>query len=243
MCAEIDRERSSAVVLLQDYHLYLAPAMIRPRYPSIVMQQFIHIPWPEVRYWQTHLPTAITQAIFDGLLGNDILGFQTKHDAQNFLEGVPVVLDGAAIDAEKGLIFWQNRRTLVRDYPISISVSEERRIVQSLAGRHAAQRIQPFLGEQTIMRVDRIEPTKNIVRGFQAYAHMLEKHPEFREKVNFLAFADIVETAEALYKGLTLSPEEREQMAIRARQEVERNDLNAWIAQQVRDINAVVESR
>jgi trehalose 6-phosphate synthase len=348
VCAEIDREPGSAVVLLHDYHLYLTSAMIRQRQPSIVMQQFIHIPWPEVRYWQTNLPTALTQAIYNGLLGNDILGFQTRRDAQNFLEGAPMVLEDAEIDVEKGSIFRQGHSTLARDYPISISVAEERRVVQSSAGRRAARQIQPFLGEQTIMRVDRIEPTKNIVQGFEAYAYMLEKHPELHEKVNFLAFlvpsregvpayqrykdeiltiiedinrkygrnewtpihvfmqndrtqalaamqfydvllvnslidgmnlvakegpvvnqkdgvlvlsrtsgvfqqlekaafaispADMVETAEALYQGLTMSPEERHQMATLAREEVERNDLNAWIVRQIQDINSIIESR
>ena len=340
--AEIERNQSSTVVALHDYHLYLVPSLIRHHHPSIIMQQFIHIPWPEVRYWQSHLPTQITQAIYDSLLGNDILGFQTKRDAQNFLEGVPALLND--VDVEDAAIVRQSHRTLVRDYPISISVSEERRIVHSAAGKHAAQRIRPLLGEQTIMRVDRIEPTKNIVLGFHAYAYMLERHPELYEKVTFLAFlvpsrqalsiyrkyreeilkliedinqkfgrdewtpiqafvqnnrtqalaalqfydvllvnplidgmnlvakegpivnqrngvlilsrtsgafqqleeasipispADMVETAEALYKALTLSPEERRQKAELARQNVEHNDLKTWIAQQVRDISSL----
>jgi trehalose 6-phosphate synthase len=332
-------------VALHDYHLYLAPTLIRHHHPSIIMQQFIHIPWPEVRYWQSHLPTEITQAIYNGLLGNNILGFQTKRDAQNFLEGVPALLNDVAVDVEDAAIVRQSHRTLVRDYPISISVSEERRIIHSAAGKRAAQHIRPLLGEQTIMRVDRIEPTKNIVQGFHAYAYLLERHPELYEKVTFLAFlvpsrqalsiyrkyreeilkliehinqkfgrnewtpiqafvqdnrtqalaalqfydvllvnplidgmnlvakegpivnqrngvlilsrtsgafqqleeasipispADMVETAEALYKALTLSPEERRQKAELARQSVEHNDLKTWIAQQVRDISFII---
>ncbi len=71
--AQIERNQSSTIVALHDYHLYLAPTLIRHHHPSITMQQFIHIPWPEVRYWQSHLPTEITQAIYNGLLGNNIL--------------------------------------------------------------------------------------------------------------------------------------------------------------------------
>ena len=56
------------------------------------------------------------------------------------------------------------------------------------AGRRAAEKIRPSLGEKTIMRVDRIEPTKNILRGFQAYTQMLDEHPELLGKVTFLAF-------------------------------------------------------
>jgi trehalose 6-phosphate synthase len=348
VCDELGRDSEPAVVLLQDYHLYLTSAMIRQRHcnRSMILQQFIHIPWPEVRYWQTSLPTNITQAIYTGLLGNDILGFQTRRDAQNFLEGVLAVLPDAEIDRDKRTIVHQGHRTLVRDYPISISVSEERRIVQSAAGRRAVQQIQPLLGEQTIMRVDRIEPTKNIVQGFQAYKQLFEQHPELQKKVRFLAFLvpsrqslplyrrysndvhaaideinqqfghegwtpisafvendrtqalaalqfydvllvnplidgmnlvakegpvvnkrdgvlvlsrtsgafqqlepacipispDTRETSEALFQALTLSPEERHSKADLARQEVEHNDLQTWIAQQVHDINALIEA-
>jgi trehalose 6-phosphate synthase len=198
VCEEIEREQTPAAVMLHDYHLYLAPALIRRRHAAIAMQQFIHIPWPAVRYWQSFLPDALTQAIHRGLLGNDVLGFQTRRDGQNFLEGVRTLIGGADVDVEEGVVRWHNHRTLVRDYPISISVTEERRLVQSLAGKRAAQRIRPLLGEQTIMRVDRIEPTKNIVLGFRAYQQVLETHPELRGRVTFLAF--LVPSRQALRK-------------------------------------------
>src|SRR2546425_11080432 len=102
------------------------------------------------------LPSKIVQAIYQGLVGNDIIGFQTQRDARNFLEGARTLLDGADVDFEEGTIWLRGRRTLVRAYPISISVAEERRIVQSAAGRRAAEKNRPLLNEKTIMRVDRI---------------------------------------------------------------------------------------
>jgi trehalose 6-phosphate synthase len=188
VCAELAHKQGSAVVMLHDYHLYLAPALIRSSQPQAVIQQFIHIPWPEIRYWQSFLPTALLQAIFKGLLGNDIVGFQTRRDAQNFLEGARTFADDAVVDVEVRAISWQGHRTLVRDYPISISVSDERRLVQSRAGKKAAVRVEELFARQTIMRVDRIEPTKNIVQGFHAYGRLLELHPELRGEVTFLAF-------------------------------------------------------
>ena len=331
--------------MLQDYHLYLAPLMIRKRHPSVLMQQFIHIPWPDIRCWH-FLPSNIAQAIYSGLVGNDIIGFQTERDARNFLEGARTLLDDAVVDFEEGAIWWQGHRTQTRAYPISISVTEERRVVNSAAGRRAAEQIKKLLCEYTIMRVDRVEPTKNIVRGFQAYADVLEKHPGLHGKVTFLAFfvpsrqtlptyrrfdgdvralieeinrkygtdewtpiqaffgndrvralaamqyydvllvnpiidgmnlvakegpavnltdgvlvlsrtagafqqlakgsiptspTDIVETSQALYKALTLSPEERRAKATLARQSVERGDLNVWMARQITDINELLE--
>jgi trehalose 6-phosphate synthase len=185
--AEIDREKTVPVVMLQDYHLYLVSAMIRKHHPTIVMQQFIHIPWPDVRCWH-FLPSNIVHAIYSGLVGNDIIGFQTGRDARNFLEGARTLLDGAVVDFEEGAVWWQGHRTHARAYPISISVSEERRAVNSAAGRRAAEQIKPLLKEYTIVRVDRVEPTKNLIRGFQAYDLVLDKHPELRGKVTFLAF-------------------------------------------------------
>lgn len=184
---ESGSHNSSAVVMLHDYHLYLASALIREAHPGVVMQQFIHIPWPDIRCWN-FLPGNIAQAIFSGLVGNDIIGFQTERDARNFLEGARTMLDGAVVDFEDGTIWWKNREITVRAYPISISVSGERKVVNSTAGQRAAAKIRPLLGKQTIMRVDRVEPTKNIVRGFQAYKLLLENHPELRGNVTFLAF-------------------------------------------------------
>jgi trehalose 6-phosphate synthase len=187
VCAEIERGAGIPVVMLHDYHLYLVPGMIRKVHPTIIMQQFIHIPWPDVRCWH-FLPSQIVQDIYSGLVGNDILGFQTERDARNFLEGARSILDGAVVDFEEGAIWWQGRRTQARAYPISISVTEERRVVNSAAGKRAAEKIQPLLREHTIMRVDRLEPTKNIIRGFQAYEQLLEEHPELHEQITFLAF-------------------------------------------------------
>ena len=123
--AEIEREDSTPVVMLHDYHLYLASAMIRNDHPSAVIQQFIHIPWPDVRCWH-FLPSNITHAIYSGLVGNDIIGFQTERDARNFLEGARTLLEGAVVDFEEGAIWWQGRRIQTRAYPISISVTGER---------------------------------------------------------------------------------------------------------------------
>ncbi len=187
ICAEIERGEGTPVVMLHDYHLYLAPAMIREQHPTIIMQQFIHIPWPDIRCWQ-FLPGNVAQAIYNGLVGNDIIGFQTERDAHNFLEGARTLLEGSVVDFAEKAVWWQGHRTQVHAYPISISVGDEKRLAQSLAGRRAVNKIAPLLKEKTIIRVDRIEPTKNILRGFQAYALLLEQHPELLGKVRFLAF-------------------------------------------------------
>jgi trehalose 6-phosphate synthase len=184
---EIEGAQGSAAVMLHDYHLYLAPRMIRQKHPGVVMHHFIHIPWPDIRCWH-FLPSKIAHEIYEGLVGNDIIGFQTERDARNFLEGARTLLEGARVEFEEGTVEWQGHMTKARSYPISISGLAELKLVKSAAGKQAAEKFRPLLGKQTIMRVDRLEPTKNIVRGFQAYDLLLEQHPELRRVVKFLAF-------------------------------------------------------
>src|SRR5437763_855581 len=149
------------------------------------MQQFYQFPRPYIRFL-AFLPSNITHAIYSGLVGNDIIGFQSQRDARNFLEGARTLLEGAVVDFEEGAIWWQGRRIQVRSYPISISVTGERRVVASAAGKRATEKILPLVeGKKVIMRVDRIDPTKNILRGFQAYTKMLDEHPELHGKVTF----------------------------------------------------------
>ncbi|SRR6266566_1260806 len=187
VCAEIAAKVGTSVVMLQDAFLCLAASMIRKRYASVVIQQFIHWPWPEGRYWCL-LPSFITKDIYRGLLGNDIVGFQTEHDVHSFLDGVRTIVDEASLDFQASEVWLHGHRTLVRAYPISISVAEERNIVGSAAGKRETKNIEPFLEKKIIMRVDRIDPVKNILPGFQAYAQLLDEHPEFLNEVTFLAF-------------------------------------------------------
>jgi trehalose 6-phosphate synthase len=76
----------------------------------------------------------------------------------------------------------------VRAYPISVDVEGLKTVTASERFRHYEEQMKPLLGEQTIVRVDRMEPSKNIIRGFQAYDTLLQRYPEFIGKVKFLAF-------------------------------------------------------
>jgi trehalose 6-phosphate synthase len=180
---------SDAIVLLQDYHLYLAAARVRERLPQATVQQFIHIPWPAIRYWQ-FLPDYMVHAIYEGLAANDVLGFQTEYDARNFLECARHFLPDSRVDLGQGRLIWRRHRLLARAYPVTVDAEEIHRTLSSAPARMAAQELAPLLGDegQVIVRVDRLEPTKNIVRGFAAYETLLRRHPELRGNVRFLVF-------------------------------------------------------
>lgn len=174
------------IIMLQDYHLYLTAAMIRAKRPDAIIQQFVHIPWPEPDYWRL-LPLSFRQAICEGMLGNDIIGFQTPDYARSFLHTCEAYLPGVEIDYPGRAVLWQNRRIEVRTYPISIDVEAVRKSAYSTEARSHDRYLPNYLNEYTVLRVDRAEPSKNIVRGFHAFDRLLELHPEFLGRVNFLA--------------------------------------------------------
>lgn len=180
---------ANTIVMLQDYQLYLAPALVRARLPQATIQQFIHIPWPADRYWQL-LPDRFVREIYEGLAGNDVLGFQTVGDMRNFLVGAQAFLSGSRVDFDRQTVVWRRRRLVARVYPVPTDAYELRRTLQTAPARAGAQELGDLLGDerQIIMRVDRLDPSKNVIRGFLAYELLLRRWPELRGRVSFLAF-------------------------------------------------------
>ena len=177
----------SPLVMLHDYHLYLVPGMVRARLPGAFVYHFIHIPWPASHFWQL-LPVSIRSTICESLCAADLMGFQTEADVHNFLDCCRRFLDDAQVDFAEGTVTLRGRQTRVRAFPTSIDVDEVQRIAASPRAVEYDRRLQPLRAEHTIVRVDRAEPSKNIVRGFRSYQIFLGQHPELHGKVKFLAF-------------------------------------------------------
>ncbi|MET0809752.1 MAG: trehalose-6-phosphate synthase, partial [Thermoleophilaceae bacterium] len=74
-----------AVVMLHDYHLYVAPKLIRAERPDLFLHHFVHIPWTQSDAWRV-LPSHIRNEIYSGILANDIVGFHTQSYRRNFLQ-------------------------------------------------------------------------------------------------------------------------------------------------------------
>jgi trehalose 6-phosphate synthase len=179
-----------SLVMLQDYHLYLAASFIRyhfrPR-ARYTLAHFIHIPWPGAEDWGL-LPAKMRRAILEGLCAVDLLGFQTREDGMNFLRTCESHLPRAHISFKHGRVWYRNHATYVRDFPISIDVRSLRLLSETdEVSDYRNQLLEQYANQQVILRIDRIEPSKNIVRGFQAFDELLELHPEHRGKVQFLA--------------------------------------------------------
>ncbi len=190
LIAQARLSSGQALVMLQDYHLYLVAGAMRqllPRRQRPTILHFVHIPWPGPEYWGI-LPPTMRQAILDSLCAVDIMGFQTGDDALNFIRTCETYLPRASVKYRSGRIWYRNHATHVRDFPISIDVDALRGMAKSDQVQSHLPEIEDIVAERKlILRIDRIEPSKNIVRGFQALEEMLDLHPEYCEKVTLLA--------------------------------------------------------
>nr|MBN1230044.1 trehalose-6-phosphate synthase [Anaerolineae bacterium] len=180
----------STLVMLQDYHLYLVARFLRDtlrpkQRPSVL--HFVHIPWPGPEYWRI-LPPEMRRAILDGLSAVDLMGFQTRTDGLNFIRTCESHLVGARVNYKHGRIWYRNHATYVRDFPISIDVQTLKQTARTQEVANHRAEFETLLNDrQLLVRIDRIEPSKNIIRGFQAFEEMLDMYPEHCERVVFLA--------------------------------------------------------
>jgi trehalose 6-phosphate synthase len=186
---EIRATGRRTLVLLQDYHLYLVArylrAELRKRHRPATLH-FVHIPWPGPEYWRI-LPPAMREAILNGLCAVDVLGFQTHADSLNFLRTCETHLSRASIKYKRQRVRYKKHTTHVRDFPISIDVEALRQLAASSEVAEQGSELESVVGDQRlILRIDRIEPSKNIIRGFLAFEEMLELYPEHRGLVKFL---------------------------------------------------------
>jgi trehalose 6-phosphate synthase len=173
-----------ADVLVQDYHLCLVPRELRELAPATRIAHFHHSPFAgpdELRL----LPEPMWRELLEGLLGADLLGFHTERWARNFLECCRL-LDGAGVGRRS--VRWQDRPVGVGVFPISIDADALRDRARSPKVEEKRRQLSRWQGDRKLLlRVDRTDLSKNIIRGFQAYGHLFRNNPEWRRKVVFLA--------------------------------------------------------
>ena len=178
-----------ATVFFHDYHLYLAPRFVRTEIPDAVLQHFVHIPWPQADYWHV-LPPAIRHEIHESLLANDVIGFHTPRWRRAFIRCCEDFVEGAECDFTDAVVRFDNRSVRITANPISVDAAEFDELAGSPAVLQAEDALRPRRPEQLVLRVDRTDPSKNVVRGFRAFELFLDEHPEFHWKVGMLALLD-----------------------------------------------------
>ena len=191
------------VVMLHDYHLYAAPKFIRESRPDAFLHHFVHIPWTQPDAWRV-LPRDMREDIFEGILSNDIVAFHTRAYRRNFLLCCRDLFD-LEVDEKAGIVHIDGREVWVRAYPLPISAATFRRNAQRASVHEYEREILRRRREHLILRVDRADLSKNVLRGFAAFDLFLEQHPEFKEQVTFIAHLipsrqDVPEYAEYLEK-------------------------------------------
>jgi trehalose 6-phosphate synthase len=186
---EASQGAEKPVILVHDYQLYMAPHALRKRLGSgaddAFISLFVHIPWPETDGWRV-LPGYVREGVLRSLLEADIVAFHTEGYARNFVRTAREML-GVEADEEEGVVWSESGREVwVRAYPISIDPEEFEELARSDEVLQEEESVENLPGT-LLLRVDRMDLSKNIVRGFHAYGRMLERHPEMREQVTFLA--------------------------------------------------------
>jgi trehalose 6-phosphate synthase len=197
------------VVMIHDYHLYTLPALVRRARPDAFLHHFVHIPWTQSDAWRV-LPTRIREEIFTGLLANDIIGFHTRSYRRNFLQCCRDLM-GLEVDFERGLVTapGEDREVWVRAYPLPIDHEAARRVSRRERVEQFERELLRRRRDYLILRVDRADLSKNVLRGFSAFDLFLQQHPEFSERVTFVAqlmpsrtdvpqYAEYLEAIEAL---------------------------------------------
>jgi trehalose 6-phosphate synthase len=180
--------RGGVRAMVQDYHLTLVPRMLADRRPEVAIGYFCHTPWAPPDYFAI-LPDDVGREVLDGVLGADHAGFHTRRWADAFLDCCRAVL-GAEVDQAAGTVRHRGHTTTVGVHPLGVDAA-------ALRERAAAADVQAHVTALTaaagsrklIVRIDRTELSKNIVRGLAAYRELLVSYPRWRGQVTHLAFA------------------------------------------------------
>jgi trehalose 6-phosphate synthase len=179
---------SGARVLVQDYHLTLAPTILRKLRPDLRIAHFSHTPWAPPDYYRM-LPDDVGAEVLGGILGADHAGFLTRRWANAFLDCAELVL-GAEVDRDAMTVRHLGRVTQVGVHPLGTDAPAlTERADRPDVAMHAAALAREVGDRALVVRVDRSELSKNITRGLHAYRELLRLHPEWHDRVVHLVIA------------------------------------------------------
>jgi trehalose 6-phosphate synthase len=187
VCSEVATK--SPLVLVQDYHFALVPQAIRKRLPLSTIVTFWHIPWPHP---QQYAICPWGRQLLEGLIGSNIVGFQTPDDCRNFIDTVKCVLD-VQVDRGRNLILQDDREVAIRVYPVSVEwprrwVCQLQPIEDCRVSVCRQFDLRPDI--RLAVGIDRLDYTKGIVEKCLTVERLLELNPELRERFALLQIAE-----------------------------------------------------
>ncbi len=202
LAEEAERADGTPAFLIQDYHLSLVPAFLRDLLPDALISHFSHTPMAGPTYIRI-LPTQVRRALLRGLLGADVLGFHSEAWAQNFL-GSARAIPETRVDFGRSRILMGGREILVKEHPMSIEVAPMRELANAPHVAERREEIEALRGDGVlILRVDRMELTKNILRGFLAFEAFLQRYQEWMGRARFLSLLSPSRTDLPEYRSYT----------------------------------------
>lgn len=178
---------ADSILWIHDYHLCLVPALLRKKDSERTIAHFWHIPWPEPELYRR---TPHAGEIVEGLLGNDLIGFQIPAHALNFMASAQACL-GASVDHDAMTVTWQGRLTRVCAFPISIDFTRFDQLAASPATAERIERLRAVhrLPEVVSLAVDRLDYTKGITQRLQALDLFFHRHPSYRGRFSLVQIA------------------------------------------------------
>lgn len=172
-----------ALVFIQDYHLSLVSRILREANPNLITVQFWHVPWPNREVLRT-FPYA--DELIHGLLGNDLLGFQSKSHAHNFLDAADRLVE-ARVDLEQEQVSQNGHRTLVGSYPISIDFDYWNEIGASdevdLSMKQWISELNLETDQLLIVGMERLDYTKGLMQRLHAIDRLLQLDPSLKGRL------------------------------------------------------------
>jgi trehalose 6-phosphate synthase len=173
---------------VQDYHLTLVPRMLGDLRPDVRIAHFSHTPWAPPEYYRM-LPDEVGREVLDGMLGAHHAGFLCQRWADAFMDCCEVIL-GAQVDRARQQVSYRGQVTGIGVHPLGVDAAAlVSRAAEPDVQARVATLAEAAAGRKLIVRIDRTELSKNIVRGLAAYRELLVRHPEWHRRVMHLAFA------------------------------------------------------
>src|SRR5437762_2993753 len=175
----VERYKPNDLIWVHDYHLMLLPQMLRDKLPDAAIGFFLHIPFPSSEIFPV-LPRR--EELLEGLIGADLLAFQTHGHLQQFRAALLRVLGMESKIAELAL---GSRPVRLEALPIGIAPEEYTQLLNGddKTAQHYAEWVERYRGRKVLLAVDRLDYTKGVPERLRAYAHLLRSSSGLKEKV------------------------------------------------------------
>lgn len=181
--------KEKAIVWLQDYHLALCAAEIKARRPAISVSLFWHIPWPPYDVFRA---CPQRREVIEGLLANDLLGFQLEHYKRNFIDCVERELEEAKVDHDRGVVFFGNHATSIKAFPISVDYEWFDKAAREPSSDTLFRKFirkRGLEGQLIGLGVNRLDYSKGILKCLDAIEYFFSRYPRYRGRMTFVQVA------------------------------------------------------